>query len=356
MLNLNEKFLEDVTKQLETCHNESEIRNVFKQNLPEGMTQGQKLYSHFQSNVLKDEKKLHETLGENIDWTGPQIVSYQMDYINRQAFEYFSGLSRDIDINQIFKEEIQNQKHLKKQEIKAEMEQKGNYLYHFSKHDINANESLIPHGCPDYPREEFINGVFAVPSNVGTYNLRRDFPDGHFYCDQHILLYAHEEDIDTTRGYGYGYKLSAANFTPTVSNSGIYAGEWTSQQPEKIIEKFPVNLEHIAKKGCQIYIASPELKNEIEGEIKDMPGNTREQKLEELASKGIITNLNKSLEQKKECQKSASKIMALRGFENPRNQKIAMEIGEKKLNKTGQALTAEDIEKIKIKIIGKSKF
>lgn len=60
-----------------------------------------------------------------------------------------------------------------------------------------------------------------------------------------------------------------------------------------------------------------------------MPGNTREQKLEELASKGIITNLNKSLEQKKECQKSASKIMALRGFENPRNQKIAMEIGEK---------------------------
>jgi len=53
----------------------------------------------------------------------------------------------------------------------------------------------------------------------------------------------------------------------------------------------------------------------------------------------------------KETAQIMNHIMAIRGFENPRNQKIAEEAGRKKTEKTGQALTYEDIKKIKGQIV-----
>lgn len=52
-----------------------------------------------------------------------------------------------------------------------------------------------------------------------------------------------------------------------------------------------------------------------------------------------------------EAAQMVNHVMALRGFENPRNQKIAQEAGHKKTERTGQPLDYDDIKKIKGQIV-----
>lgn len=277
-------------KMLSDAKSEKEVRDIFSEKR-EDKSAAQMLYSVLKKEMEQDVKSLQKAFQGKINWKGPDIVNYQKQYISNKAADFFEQINTPFDCSSIFYEVIEKQKQEKQKEIKDNLEKSGNELWHFSKHDISTQDELHPAGCPNYPRDQFIVGVFAVPSKVGTYTLRSDFPDGDFYLDKYALLYS-DEKPDLSKVYGYGYKLNAQNFTPTVSNDGIYAGEWTSPVAEKISDKVPVTLNHIMDQGCTIYNVSKENKEYVKGELKGLYGTERQKKIETLCSLGKVENIN----------------------------------------------------------------
>lgn len=294
----NDTFLYNLAKRLSEAKSKKEIEGIFSEQNND-KSSAQKLYSVFKSHMEQDMDSLHAAFNGQIDWKSQDIVNYQSNYISQKTTAFFSQIDTPYDLSTIFYDTIEKQKVEKQKEIKDNLTESGNTLWHFSKHDINIQDELKPAGCPNYPRDQFVVGVFAVPSDVGTYNLRPDFPDGDFYLDKYALFYT-DEKLDMSKVYGYGYRLDASNFTPTVSNDGVYAGEWTSPVAEKITEKIPVTLNHIMDKGCTIYCVSKENEEFVKQNLKGLRGLQRKEKIEELCQQGKINNLNLNREKSRE--------------------------------------------------------
>ena len=104
---------------------------------------------------------------------------------------------------------------------------------------------------------------------------------------------------------------------------------------EKARSEFPDKMKNLNKDDGLQKIVKENLKNE----------NT---------DKKVAKNIQKRQEQK-EMNKMANHLMALRGFSNPKNQKIAEKVGNEKTEKNGRPMTNEDIKNIKLKIINGSK-
>ena len=294
----NDTFFQNLAKRLLEAKSEKEIERIFSER-DNDKSSAQKLYSVLKNHMEQDMDALHAAFNGQIDWKSQDIVNYQSNYISQKTTEFFSQIDTPYDLSTIFYDTIEKQKVEKQKEIKDNLTESGNTLWHFSKHDINIQDELKPAGCPNYPRDQFVVGVFAVPSDVGTYNLRSNFPDSDFYLDQYALLYT-DEKLDMSKVYGYGYRLDASNFTPTVSNDGVYAGEWTSPVAEKITEKIPVTLNHIMDKGCTIYCVSKENEEFVKQNLKGLRGLQRQEKIEELCQQGKINNLNLNREKSRE--------------------------------------------------------
>lgn len=294
----NDTFFQNLAKRLLEAKSEKEIERIFSER-DNDKSSAQKLYSVLKNHMEQDMDALHAAFNGQIDWKSQDIVNYQSNYISQKTTEFFSQIDTPYDLSTIFYDTIEKQKVEKQKKIKDNLTESGNTLWHFSKHDINIQDELKPAGCPNYPRDQFVVGVFAVPSDVGTYNLRSNFPDSDFYLDQYALLYT-DEKLDMSKVYGYGYRLDASNFTPTVSNDGVYAGEWTSPVAEKITEKIPVTLNHIMDKGCTIYCVSKENEEFVKQNLKGLRGLQRQEKIEELCQQGKINNLNLNREKSRE--------------------------------------------------------
>lgn len=275
---------------LSRAKSEKEIIDIFSEER-DGKSLAQLLYSVIKKEMEEDIETLQKTFPDGVNWKSPDIVNYQKNYISKKVIDIFEKIDIPCDCPSVFYSVIEKQKQEMQREIKDGLQKSNNELWHYSKHDISTQDELQPAGCPNYPRDQFIVGVFAVPSKVGTYNLRSDFADGDFYLDKYALLYS-DEKLDLSKVYGYGYKLNAHNFIPTVSNDGIYVGEWTSPVAEKILDKVPVTLNHIMNQGCTIYNVSKENKEYVQNELKGLSGILRQQKIEELCNLGKIENIN----------------------------------------------------------------
>ena len=83
--------------------------------------------------------------------------------------------------------------------------------------------------------------------------------------------------------------------------------------------------------------------------------NELEEKQEKEPKKEETKNINRQLQEKLEAEKARSAVLIKRGLQNQKNQKAAEQIADKKIAKTGQGLTEENIKQIKAKIVSKGK-
>lgn len=218
------------------------------------------------------------------------------------------------------------------------------------------------------------------------------------YMDEKVVLITgHEpQDFLSKQQLSYRYEVDPKTFVPNVSLDGRFTNEFESKEKALVLSidgpfsvsdmvksqenggwDIPVyfcpnkdNKPDIVKKinelrgvGIsrtnalrQVHEQMPNeliLLNENQGLLNQV--NEQDKKQEKGPKKEQTQNISKQIKEKLEAEKAKSVLLIKRGLQNPKNQKVAEQIANKKIAKTGQGLTEENMKQIKAKIVSKGR-
>ena len=356
----------------------------------EGQTIGQLLYAQIseltnRQHPLETDKDLKSYMDEH---------AKIKDELLRVAVgeEYFPKYIADLEI-------------LRKQR-QSEIMQQTEHLYHFSQKPPEQMSQLLPyHQETGNALQENI-GIslcYADTKSETTYPLKpstnkaEDYKGISVYMDEQCVLVCGKDFTEYVQSLqpSYRYEVSKNTFTPVVDLSGQFCSEYESSQPADIINcNGPFNIEDAYQnfKIPVFYIADEKDKNMLRSEYYTLmkKGMSRKNAMttvchqhpdkmkmlqEDKDLQQIVNNVieksdnsnikiqneeqtpitNEKIQEKLAAEKSASMVMIKRGLQNPKNQKFAEQIADKQIQKIGQGLTADDMMKIKVKIVSKGK-
>ena len=218
------------------------------------------------------------------------------------------------------------------------------------------------------------------------------------YMDEKVVLITGYEPQDflSKQQLSYRYKVDPKTFVPNISLDGRFTNEFESKENARVLNvDGPFSVSDMCKSkenggwDIPVYFCpnkdnKPDIVqkiNELRGigvsrtnalrqvheqmpnelillnENKELLNQVKQQdeKQEKELKKEEIKNINQQIKEKLEAERSKSTILIKRGLQNPRNQKIAQKIADKKIAKTGQGLTEENMKQIKAKIASKGK-
>ena len=379
--------LDDTKKKLKDMSTEDK-NTFFSQEAPEpdfkGQTVGQKLYGSTSSYVDKK-------------YPIDKELPFKQEMEKHKAFlekEILSVVGSDYF--QTYINGLQTLREIRSQEIMAETQ----HLYHFSQ--------AAPEEMGEYltPKEQERGNAFtenigenlcyAATNNTSLYILKppSNKPDEYknfaVYMDQPCAVVSGIEFSDYIKDLksSYRYEVDKSSFSPVIGLDGNFANEYESKIPAKILNhEGPFTIEDVykeldlpvyyipnkedkdllknicsqyMKEGMSRYEAMEKVRSKFPDKMKNLNKDDELQKLvkenlkDENTDKKVAKDIQKRQEQK-EMNKMANRLMALRGFSNPKNQKIAEKAGNEKTEKNGQPMTNEDIKNIKLKIINGSR-
>ena len=235
------------------------------------------------------------------------------------------------------------------------------------------------------------NLCYAATNSTSLYILKppSNEPDEYknfaVYMDQPCAVVSGIEFSDYIKGLkpSYRYEVDKRSFSPVVSLDGNFANEYESKTQAKIFNhKGPFTIEDVykewdlpvyyipnkedkdllkniysqyMKEGMSRYEAMEKVRSEFPDKMKNLNRDDELQKTvkenlkNESPDKKVAKDIQKRQEQK-EMNKMANHLMALSGFSNPKNQKIAEKVGNEKTEKSGQSMTDKDIKNVKIQV------
>ena len=218
------------------------------------------------------------------------------------------------------------------------------------------------------------------------------------YMDEKVVLITgHEpQDFLSKQQLSYRYEVDPKTFIPNVSLDGRFTNEFESKENALVLSiDGPFSVSDMCKSkengGWDIpvyFCPNKDNKPDIMKKINELRGvgisrtnalrqvheqmpnqlilinenqelltqvNEQDKKQEKQPKKEETKNINQQLQEKLKAEKTYSLLLIKRGLQNPKNQKVAEQIADKKIAKTGQGLTEENMKQIKAKIVSKSK-
>ena len=285
------------------------------------------------------------------------------------------------------------------------------HLYHFSQRPPNEfGTYLVPHSqLAGNALSERINEslCYAAADKESSYivkppsNQSEQWKGVSIYMDEKVVLISgyHPKEFLDKQALSYRYEVDRNTFKPNISLDGGFTKEYESSEKAQIIQvDGPFSIIDMTapreQGGWDIpvyFIPNKEDKKTISEKINELRGlgATRtvamKQVSEQFPEQLIFFNENEELllyaknleiekekhlkrqqndtsqqhkninfqeHQRKAAREAVNTIMIKRGFQNPKNQKVAAKYAEKKEKTTGRQLTEQDIKKLKLKAIG----
>ena len=358
----------------------------------EGQTNGQLLYA--QISELAD--KLH-----------PKSSSLNFETFMEEHAKLRDDLLKTVVGEEYFKTYMADLESLR-QKRQSEIMQQTEHLYHFSQiPPTEFGDYLLTH-----PQER----GNALSEKVGE-NLcyASTEPQSHYiikppssnpseysgvscYMDEKVVLITgHDpQDFLSKQQLSYRYEVDPKTFVPNVSLDGRFTNEFESKENAIIIGvdgpfsvsdmvkpkenggwSIPVyfcpnkdNKPAIVQKINELRGVGISRTNALRQVYEQMPNelillnenqelmtqvNEQDKKQKKEPKKEETKNINQQLQEKLKAERAKSVLLIKRGLQNPKNQKAAEQIADKKISKTGQGLTEENMKQIKAKIVSKGK-
>ena len=356
----------------------------------EGQTVGQYLYAK----VSEQAVKLCERLPDE------DFEAYMTRYTTKRDDLLKTEVGEDY-----FKKYISDLEKLRDEKADLILAQT-DYLYHFSqKEPEEFGESLqtFPQLRGNALQEKIgKNLCYAGTEAQSHYVVKqassnpKDYQGVGCYMDEKVALitgYEPKEFINSQE-FSYRYEIDKSTFVPNVGLDGAFTNEFESEVPARVIGvEGPFSIHDVCQSkengGWDIpvyFIPNKDDKLEIINKINELRGvntsrtNAMKQICEQMPEKLVLLNENKELldyakrldnekqkdekqiqtrdrnqklQERIELEKKRSAILIARGLENPKNQKVAKKVADKKIEKTGQGLDNKDMKYIKAKIISK---
>lgn len=298
-----------------------------------------------------------------------------------------------------YQSELEN---LRTKRIREVME-KTKHLYQFS-HTPPENLAVSDNVLTTLPAEAHIPLHHAQTAETSPHILQPS-PNGsiEFHTDENIVVingcepkeFLHQQPLS------YRYEINKKSFTPEINLDGQFHDEYSSAAPAEVIDiKGPFSITDMVAPQEQsgwdtpvYFIPNKDDKASLQEKINQLRGlgaskrNAMEQVSEQYPNSLINLRRHRELleyakqldlekqkeKQRQEIEKArqiskdiileiirrrkaneeANKIMIKRGFQNPKNQKAAEKVANKKERKTGKPLTEKDIKLLKLKAASK---
>lgn len=358
----------------------------------EGQTNGQLLYA--QISELAD--KLH-----------PKSSSLNFKTFMEEHAKLRDDLLKTVVGEEYFKTYMADLESLR-QKRQSEIMQQTEHLYHFSQIPPSSfGEYLLTHPqergnalsekvdeslcyASTEPQSHYI--IKPPSSNPSEYSGVSCYMD-----EKVVLITGHDpQDFLSKQQLSYRYEVDPKTFVPNVSLDGRFTNEFESKENARVLSVVgPFSVSDMCKSkengGWDIpvyFCPNKDNKPDIVQKINELRGigvsrtnalrqvheqmpsklillnenqellnqvNELEEKQEKEPKKEETKNINRQLQEKLEAEKARSAVLIKRGLQNPKNQKVAEQIADKKIAKTGQGLTEENMKQIKAKIVSKNR-